>query len=91
MNGQFLDHVVNLRTPVSVEVMRSSKMTVARMQDAEGRILAQGVAKRRKTDQPCRAVGDSLAVARALADLSKHYFELAVLADQINSGALEDR
>jgi hypothetical protein len=76
---------------MSVRVTRTHKTTIASICDGQGRVLAEGVAKRRKTDEPCRAVGDTLAYARALADLSRHYFELASLADQINSGALGDR
>ncbi len=91
MNGQFLDHVVDLQSAMSVRVTRTHKTTIASICDGQGRVLAEGVAKRRKTDEPCRAVGDTLAYARALADLSRHYFELASLADQINSGALGDR
>jgi len=91
VNGQFLDHVVDFRHPMSVWMTRTHKTTIACVCDDQGRTIAQGVAKRRKTDKPCRAVGDTLAYARALADLSRHYFELASLADQINSGALEDR
>jgi hypothetical protein len=91
VNGQFLDHVVDFRHAMSVRVTRTRRTTIASICDGQGRVLAEGVAKRRKTDVPCRAVGDTFAYARALADLSRHYFELASLADQINSGALEGR
>lgn len=91
MNGQFLDHVVDFRHDVEVLVTRKRKTTIACVCDDQGRTIARGVAKRRKTDEPCRAVGDTLAFARALADLSRHYFELALLADQINSGEPGER
>ena len=91
MNGQFLDHVVDLQSAMSVRVTRTRRTTIASICDGQGRVLAEGVAKRRKTDEPCRAVGDTLAYARALKKLSMNFSELALLADQINSGALEGR
>ena len=91
MNGQFLDHVVDLQSAMSVRVTRTRRTTIASICDGQGRVLAEGVAKRRKTDVPCRAVGDTFAYARALKKLSMNFSELALLADQINSGALEGR
>lgn len=91
MNGQFLDHVVDFRHAMSVRVTRTHKTTIACVCDDQGRTIARGVAKRRKTDEPCRAVGDNLAYARALVDLSRRYFKLALLADQINSGEPGER
>ena len=91
MNGQFLDHVVDFRHAMSVRVTRTHKTTIACVCDDQGRTIARGVAKRRKTDERCRPAGDNLAYARALVDLSRRYFKLALRADQINAGEPEDR
>ena len=85
MLSNILNHASTTRNGFGNYFRLDDRKTVAVITDMAGNELARGEARWRPEDTYCRAVGETLAVGRALTELSKSYLFWAAVVDKVNS------
>lgn len=88
MQNALIDTHVNIDTDMTVRFKELGSHTFVAIK-GDGKILAVGSARRKPGDPPCRAVGQTLALSRALAELSERYALLHAALDVANSLEVE--
>lgn len=88
MQNALIDTHCYIEPEFDVKFMEFGSYTFASVTN-DGKIMAFGQARRKPGDPPCEAVGRTLALSRALAELSERYALLHAALDVANSLEVE--